>query len=89
MIAAQDFIVNFGFLYAIADTVGHDEIIDAPARVPLPRLKADRIELQTGCGSVVITGSQLTLSDVRKDALIVRGEIRNVQLPCGDVHAAP
>lgn len=51
--------------------------------------ESDRIELQTGCGSVVITGSQLTLSDVRKDALIVRGEIRNVQLPCGDVHAAP
>ncbi len=51
--------------------------------------EAERIELKTGCGSVVITGSHLALSDVRRDALIVRGDIRNVQLPCGDDNAAP
>ena len=51
--------------------------------------EAERVEIQTGCGRVVITGSQLTLSDVRRDALIVRGEIQNVQLPDGGVHAAP
>lgn len=51
--------------------------------------ETDRIEIRTGCGSAVITGTGLTLSDVRRDALIVRGKIRNVQLPCGDEDAAP
>lgn len=44
----------------------------------------DRIALATGCGSVLVEGEQLLLSEVRRDALIIRGEIRHVKLPCGE-----
>lgn len=44
----------------------------------------DRIALATGCGSVLVEGEQLLLSEVRRDTLIIRGEIRQVKLPCGE-----
>lgn len=42
-----------------------------------------RVRLDTGCGPITVTGRGLTLQDVRRCALIVRGEIRRVELPCG------
>ena len=40
------------------------------------------VSLNTGCGPIVISGDGLSLSDVRMGTLIVRGMIRQVQLPC-------
>lgn len=42
---------------------------------------SERIRLATACGETEVTGSSLTLSDVRRDALIIRGNIRDVKLP--------
>lgn len=43
---------------------------------------SERVRLNTGCGVILIEGSNLTLCDVRQDALIVHGEIHHVELPC-------
>jgi len=45
----------------------------------------ERIVLATGCGSVTVEGADLALSQLRRDALIIEGEIENVHLPCGEV----
>ena len=45
---------------------------------------AGRIRLATACGEVEVSGSGLSLSDVRRDALIIRGSIRDVKLPSGE-----
>ena len=42
---------------------------------------AERILLSTACGEVEVIGSGLTLGDVRRDALIIRGSIQDVKLP--------
>ena len=44
-------------------------------------LSEDCIRLSTGCGPITIAGRGLSLADVRRDALIVRGEIERVDLP--------
>ena len=44
-------------------------------------LTEDRVRLSTGCGPITIAGRSLSLCDVRKNALIVRGEIERVDLP--------
>ena len=41
----------------------------------------DRILLATACGEVEVMGSNLSLSDVRRDALIIHGCIQDVKLP--------
>ena len=41
------------------------------------------IRLNSRSGPLCVTGSGLALRDVRPGALIVRGSIRQVQLPCG------
>lgn len=41
-----------------------------------------RILLSTGCGALEVSGERLSLCEVRRDALIIRGEIRHVSLPC-------
>ena len=38
--------------------------------------------LNTRCGIIEISGRALTLREVRRDALIIRGDIRHVSLPC-------
>lgn len=43
---------------------------------------AERIALATRCGSVEVEGAGLSLSEVRPDALVIRGSIREVKLPC-------
>lgn len=43
----------------------------------------ERIVLNTLCGSIVVEGADMMLREVRRDALIVQGEVRRVQLPCG------
>lgn len=45
----------------------------------------ERVSLATRCGTIDVEGSDLTLTDVRRDALVIRGEIRHVNLPCGEV----
>ena len=44
----------------------------------------DRITLSTRCGCVVVVGDGLSLSQVRRDALVIDGSIRDVQLPCAE-----
>ncbi len=41
-----------------------------------------RVLLASGCGTIEVEGSRLTLSEVRRGALMIRGEIRRVNLPC-------
>jgi len=48
---------------------------------------SDHILLATACGEVEVVGSDLNLSDVRRDALIIRGCIRDVKLPRGEADA--
>lgn len=43
----------------------------------------ERIVLKTSCGSIEVEGAGMMLREVRRDALIVDGDIRRVQLPCG------
>ena len=43
---------------------------------------AERVRLGTARGPLCVTGSGLTLRDVRPGALIVRGSIARVELPC-------
>ena len=43
---------------------------------------AQRVRLDTRRGPLCVTGEGLTLCDVRRGALTVRGEIRRVELPC-------
>ena len=45
---------------------------------------AERIALATRCGSVVVVGAGLSLSQVRRDALVIDGSIRDVRLPCAE-----
>jgi len=45
--------------------------------------ESGRVMLASGCGVIEIAGEKLSLCEVRRDALIVRGEIRHVNLPCG------
>ncbi len=45
---------------------------------------AERIALDTRCGCVEVCGSGLTLSQVRRDALVIEGSIRDVKLPCAE-----
>ncbi len=42
----------------------------------------DCIRLGTALGEILVSGSELFLCDMRPGMLIVRGNIRNVQLPC-------
>lgn len=44
----------------------------------------EKISLATRCGTIDVAGSGLSLSEVRRDALVIRGEIRHVDLPCGE-----
>lgn len=42
----------------------------------------ERVRLDTARGPLCVSGSGLTLRDVRPGALIVRGDIARVELPC-------
>ena len=44
----------------------------------------ERISLATRCGTIDVSGSGLSLTEVRRDALVIRGSIREVRLPCGE-----
>ena len=44
--------------------------------------REDRIRLATRCGCLEIEGSCLSLGEVRRDAMMICGSIRNVKLPC-------
>lgn len=44
----------------------------------------ERVLLSDRCGAIEISGENLCLAQVRRDALIVRGKIRHVNLPCGE-----
>lgn len=50
-----------------------------------------RVRLDTRSGPVCVTGTALSLRDVRPGALIIRGRIRRVELPCegGDAPDEP
>ena len=50
-----------------------------------------RVRLGTRRGTLCVIGSGLTLCDVRPDALIVRGRVQRVELPCqgGDAPDEP
>lgn len=42
----------------------------------------EHIVLASRCGAIEIHGADLTLSEVRKNALIVRGSVQQLALPC-------
>ena len=46
------------------------------------RFSEDCVRLDTARGAMVVCGRDLSLCEVRPGALIVRGEIRRVELPC-------
>lgn len=43
---------------------------------------AEKITLATRCGSIEVAGAGLSLSEVRRDALVIRGDIRDLKFPC-------
>ena len=43
----------------------------------------ERIILATGCGKLQVEGEELGLSEVRRDALVITGNVRCVHFPCG------
>ena len=43
---------------------------------------SERIALASRCGDIEVEGSELSLAEVRRDALLIRGSIRSVKLPC-------
>lgn len=45
------------------------------------------VVLATRCGNVEVAGNGLSLCEVRRDALIIEGNIRDVKLPCNEVNA--
>lgn len=50
-----------------------------------------RIRLNTRSGPLCVTGAALSLHDMRPGALIIRGSIRRIELPCegGDAPDEP
>lgn len=49
------------------------------------RFTRNQIILATRCGCIEVTGAQLELNEVRRGALVIRGDIRDVKLPCREV----
>lgn len=41
-----------------------------------------RVRLNTGCGPLTVLGRDLSLCEARQNALIIRGSILNIELPC-------
>lgn len=44
----------------------------------------ERILLATRCGDMCITGKQLSLNELRRDALVIQGSIHAVYLPASE-----
>lgn len=44
----------------------------------------DKIVLATRCGDVAVDGRDLCLNEVRRDALVIRGSIEEIHLPCAE-----
>lgn len=44
----------------------------------------DCVCLNTRCGIITVEGRDLSLREVRRDALLICGEIRSVSLPCSN-----
>lgn len=43
---------------------------------------AGLIRLTTGCGTICVCGDDLSIHEMRRDALVIRGMIRHVEMPC-------
>ena len=50
----------------------------------IEKYHSDCVCLKTRCGIIKVEGTDLSLSEVRKGALIISGDIRHVDLPCTD-----
>lgn len=46
------------------------------------RFTQGSIILATRCGCIEVEGADLELNEVRRNALVIRGSIRDVKLPC-------
>ena len=53
----------------------------------IAELTDHRVRLNSGCGEITVTGSDLALREVRKDALIIEGELCSIDLPSGGERA--
>lgn len=62
-------------------TIGSDSLL-VENHTGLLSFTASRILLNSRSGPLCVTGNGLSLGCVRSGALIVRGEIRRVELPC-------
>lgn len=45
---------------------------------------AECVLLASHCGNIEVVGDGLSLAEVRRDALVIQGNIRDVKLPCGE-----
>ena len=48
----------------------------------IEKYSSDCVCLNTRCGIIKVEGTDLSLSEVRRGALIISGNIRHVDLPC-------
>ena len=67
--------------YARLTAVGTNRLL-VENHTGLMEVTDTRIRLSTGCGCVTVTGRGLTLSDARRCALIIRGELHRIEFPC-------
>lgn len=45
--------------------------------------REDCVILATGCGELLVEGEGLYLAELRRDALVISGDVRRVVFPCG------
>jgi len=67
--------------YARATAIGNRQLL-VENHTGIIGFSDSSVSLDTCGGPITVNGSSLSLTDVRKGTLIVRGEIRQVLLPC-------
>ncbi len=51
----------------------------------IEKYSSDCVCLKTRCGIIKAEGTGLSLKEVRRDALIISGDIRRLDFPCTDI----
>ena len=66
---------------ARATVIGSDRLL-VENYTRILELTGCRVRLLTDSGAITVTGSDLSLCEVRRGALIVKGRLQQVELPC-------
>ena len=66
---------------ARATVIGSDRLL-VENHTGILEVSDSRVRLNTGCGPMLVTGRDLTLQDARRGAVIIRGALQQVELPC-------